>query len=106
MKTEQEHKPRRQSTSRLSRRGGRGEGVTTRDKVAVELSWWKSDAEMGKCVEESDRILSITEADARERERKAFFACAAQIMEPFWDLPPDVTTLEWADAEAARRYKP
>lgn len=46
--------------------------MTTREKVAVELSWWKSDAEMGDCVKEAEKIAAIyaEERLAWDEERK------------------------------------
>jgi hypothetical protein len=55
-------------------------------------------------VKEADRILALVEADARERERKAFVAGAKYYCDEFageydWHSQP-------YKAEAARRYKP
>ena len=37
-----------------------------REKIAVELSWWKSDAEMGDCVMEAERICALFAEDRRD----------------------------------------
>ena len=48
----------------------------------------------------ADRILSLTEADARERERKAFVAGREDILESAYDEEMALLAI----AEAARRY--
>jgi hypothetical protein len=43
--------------------------MTLREKVAVELSWWKSDAEMGDCVKEADKVIALlSTAESEQRE--------------------------------------
>jgi hypothetical protein len=51
--------------------------------------------------EKADAIVALTEADARERERKAFVEGVDWMVDPTG--PEDVAA---AEAEAARRYKP
>lgn len=40
--------------------------MNIREKVAVELSWWKSNAEMGDCVKEAEKIDALYAEDRRE----------------------------------------
>lgn len=56
-------------------------------------------------VEDGDFVyFAAFDAEVRERERAAFVACAKAIMSPLWCLPVGKGTIEWAEAEAIRRY--
>jgi hypothetical protein len=68
--------------------------MTLREKVAFEIAYYRDEVDS---LLVADRILAITEADARERERNAFVAGAV------WDR---VATSGEETTEAARRYKP
>ena len=51
---------------------------------------------------DTDAILALTSADAREREQKAFVAGWEDVLESDYDEEMK----QLAEAEAARRYKP
>jgi hypothetical protein len=65
----------------------------------ADISAWQARAE------EADRILAITEADARERCRASWIVCLSWLTQEGWIAYPG-EVLDDLKAEAARRYKP